>query len=103
MESSLHADTGVALFHPQDRFSKMNKSIYLCCTAASLIAILTGCETYVQQPGPSRAYVQPAPVEVSGVVSAPPVQVDFEVRTESDFYEPLEPYGRWEVVGDYGR
>ena len=26
-----------------------------------------------------------------------------EIRAESDFYEPLTPYGRWEVVGSYGR
>jgi hypothetical protein len=25
------------------------------------------------------------------------------IHTESDFYEPLSPYGRWEVVGSYGR
>jgi len=25
------------------------------------------------------------------------------IRTESDFIEPLSPYGRWEVVGSYGR
>jgi hypothetical protein len=26
-----------------------------------------------------------------------------EIRAESDFYEPLTQYGRWEVVGTYGR
>ena len=26
-----------------------------------------------------------------------------EIHAESDFYEPLTPYGRWEVVGVYGR
>ena len=26
-----------------------------------------------------------------------------EIRAESDFYAPLTPYGRWEVVGAYGR
>jgi len=26
-----------------------------------------------------------------------------EIHAESDFYEPLTPYGRWEVVGSYGR
>jgi hypothetical protein len=25
------------------------------------------------------------------------------IHSESDFYEPLSPYGRWEVVGSYGR
>jgi hypothetical protein len=43
-------------------------------------------------------------VEVS--VPLPSVQVvlpSVEIRAESDFYEPLTPYGRWEVVGSYGR
>jgi hypothetical protein len=26
-----------------------------------------------------------------------------EIGADSDFYEPLSPYGRWEVVGAYGR
>jgi hypothetical protein len=26
-----------------------------------------------------------------------------EIRAESDFYAPLNEYGRWEVVGAYGR
>jgi hypothetical protein len=26
-----------------------------------------------------------------------------EIHTASDFYQPLAPYGRWEVVGSYGR
>ncbi len=29
--------------------------------------------------------------------------VGFGIRSKSDFYEPLSPYGRWEVVGSYGR
>ena len=31
------------------------------------------------------------------------VFVGVAIHTESDFYEPLSPYGRWEVVGSYGR
>jgi len=31
------------------------------------------------------------------------VSVGVEIRAQSDFYEPLTPYGRWEVVGSYGR
>ena len=31
------------------------------------------------------------------------VDVGVAIHTESDFYEPLTPYGRWEVVGSYGR
>lgn len=46
------------------------------------VAAWTGCTTYQEQAqGGSYA----------------------EIRTASDFYEPLSPYGRWEVVGSYGR
>jgi hypothetical protein len=41
---------------------------------------------------------QPA-VSVGVSVGLPSV----EIRAASDFYEPLTPYGRWEVVGSYGR
>jgi hypothetical protein len=43
-------------------------------------------------------YGQPS-VAVGVSVSLPSV----EIRAASDFYEPLTPYGRWEVVGSYGR
>src|ERR1017187_6971434 len=56
------------------------------CTA--LLGALTGYTTYGQ---PS--------VSVGVTVPLPSV----ESRVESDFYEPLTPYGRWEVVGLYGR
>ena len=60
-----------------------------------LCSALLGCTTYGQ---PS--------VSVGVSVSVPSVQVvlpSVEIRAESDFYEPLTPYGRWEVVGSYGR
>jgi len=38
-------------------------------------------------------------VEASVSVGVPVV----EIRVESDFYEPLSSYGRWEVVGSHGR
>jgi hypothetical protein len=44
-------------------------------------------------------YVQPPSVEVEASVGS----VGVSIRAESDFYEPLSPYGRWEVVGSYGR
>jgi hypothetical protein len=59
--------------------------IVLC---GALLGALTGYTTYGQ---PS----------VSVAVSVPLPSV--EIRAESDFYEPLTPYGRWEVVGSYGR
>ena len=59
---------------------------FVLCTA--LLGALTGYTTYGQ---PS--------VSVGVTVPLPSV----EIRVESDFYEPLTPYGRWEVVGPYGR
>jgi hypothetical protein len=41
-------------------------------------------------------YEQPPAVQVEASVGV-------SIRTEDDFYEPLSPYGRWEVVGAYGR
>ena len=76
---------------------------------------LTGCTTYVQT-GPPVVSVSPPPVRVEPprvYVSPPPVYVapppgvevapTVEIRAESDFYEPLTPYGRWEVIEPYGR
>jgi hypothetical protein len=54
----------------------------------ALLGVLTGFKTY-GQPSVSE--------QVS--VGLPSV----EIHAESDFYEPLTPYGRWEVVGSYGR
>src|SRR4051812_5096970 len=86
----------------------------------ALCAGVIGCATYVEQPRPRQAYVapppvyvQPAPVYVpppAPVYVQPAVQVEASIgplgviiRTEEDFYEPLSEYGRWEVVGSYGR
>jgi hypothetical protein len=68
---------------------------FVLCSA--LLGALTGC-VYAQR-GPPGVYVPPPQVEPSVSVSLPGV----EIRAESDFYEPLTPYGRWEVVGAYGR
>jgi hypothetical protein len=46
---------------------------------AALLGALTGYTTYGQ------------------------TSVSVEIRTESDFYVPLTPYGEWVVVGSYGR
>jgi hypothetical protein len=54
----------------------------------ALCSALFGCATYGQ---PS----------VSVGVSVPLPSV--EIHATSDFYEPLTAYGRWEVVGSYGR
>src|SRR5437773_2067813 len=87
----------------------------------AILGVLTGCTTYVDQPRP-RATYQPEPPRPREVytppppayvpppaVNVPPPTVEVEasvgvgIRDASDFYEPLTPYGRWEVVGSYGR
>jgi hypothetical protein len=66
---------------------------FVFCSA--LVVALTGCTSYQDQPRYRDAYFRPSPqVESSYYVG---------IRTESDFYEPLSPYGRWEVIGSYGR
>jgi hypothetical protein len=60
-----------------------------------LCSALLGCTTYGQ---PS--------VEVGVSVPLPAVVVvlpSVEIHVESDFYEPLTPFGEWVVIGDYGR
>jgi hypothetical protein len=53
----------------------------------AMAVVLAGCTTYQGSSQDGSAY--------GGSYA--------EIRTESDFYEPLSPYGRWEVVGSYGR
>ena len=42
------------------------------------------------------------PVATAGV-SIPVPSVTVEIRTTTDFYEPLSPHGEWVVIGSYGR
>jgi hypothetical protein len=84
---------------------------FVICTA--FLATLTGCTTYVAQPSPGVYYRgDPHPREVYvpppvAYVPPPAIEVEasvgFGIRVESDFYEPLTPYGRWEIVGSHGR
>src|SRR5258708_6339120 len=74
---------------------------------AIIAAMLAGCTTYVDR---TVYRDQPPPPEPPPPVTAPPtlpppapVQVEVVIRTENDFYEPLRPYGRWEIVAPYGR
>jgi hypothetical protein len=53
-----------------------------------LCGALPGFTTYAQ-----------SSVSVGVSVGLPSV----EIRAATDFYEPLTPYGRWQVVGSYGR
>jgi len=70
------------------------------------LGALTGCVGYVDGPRHGYAYAPPPPVYAqppSVEVEASVGSVGVSIRAESDFYEPLSPYGRWEVVGSYGR
>jgi hypothetical protein len=62
---------------------------------SALVVVLTGCTSYQEQPRSRGDYYEASPqVDSSYYVG---------IRSENDFYEPLSLYGRWEVVGSYGR
>src|ERR1051325_4772999 len=65
---------------------------------------LTGCRTHVVHDHRSTVYV-PTPEPPPPVVGVRPPEPSpiVVIHAESDFYEPLTPYGRWVVVGSYGR
>ena len=65
---------------------------FVCCSV--MVVAATGCRVTDDRPPASGAVY-----ESSGSTDAPYA----EIRVESDFYEPLSPYGRWETVGSYGR
>jgi hypothetical protein len=84
--------------------STARAALVLC---SALAVALTGCRTYVVHAPPRTVYVPappapqpPPPVVVVPPPEQPPVVV---IRSENDFYEPLAAYGRWVVVGSYGR
>jgi len=65
---------------------------FMFCSVVTIA--LAGCTVYQGAPQDGGVYVEPSgQSDVSYV----------EIRAESDFYEPLSPYGRWEVVGSYGQ
>lgn len=80
----------------------------------SVLAVaLTGCRTHVVHSHTRTVYVPapppvvnvppaPAPQPPPPVVVVPPPPV-VVIQSENDFYEPLASYGRWVVVGSYGR
>src|SRR2546422_11746529 len=93
-----------------------------CLAFGISAALVAGCTTYVerprepyvyQEPPPQRGepytYQEPAPPqgEPYSRDTYSPSQYDYnssaDIRSEDDFYEPLQPYGRWEVVASYGR
>lgn len=59
-----------------------------------LVWMLTGCTSNQEQPRSRGAYYEPSPQVVTSYVG---------IHTERDSYEPLSPYGRWEIVGADGR
>ena len=93
---------------------------------AILAGLLSGCVTRIEYRQPSPVYapppvVQPAPEYVPPPPAQPligyttpapapvyvpaPAQAEVvvDIHTESDFYQPLQPYGRWIDVRGYGR
>jgi len=84
------------------------------CSVLAVAA--TGCRTYVVHE-PTRTVYVPAPpppvVNVPAAPAPPPPQVVVVpppetspvvvIQSENDFYEPLATYGRWVVIGSYGR
>ena len=62
-----------------------NRGAWVLCAllGGALAWMLAGCTTHAAE----------VLVEVSAVA----------IHTKNDFYEPLSPYGRWEVVGSRGR
>ncbi len=64
----------------------------VCCGV--MVVASTGCRvTDERPPTGGAAYESPGPADTAYA----------EIRVESDFYEPLSPYGRWETVGSSGR
>ena len=64
-----------------------------------LVGALAGCVVYEEPPPQQAVYAPPPPPP-----PPPPVESSVVViQNEADFYEPLNPYGRWVVVGPYGR
>jgi hypothetical protein len=95
---------------------------------AIVAGLLSGCAVQVQSPQPAVVYappppvaqpapeyippppaqppveyVTPAPAPVYLPAPAPAPEVVIEIHTESDFYQPLQSYGRWIDVPGYGR
>src|SRR6266404_74664 len=78
----------------------------IALASASLVG-LTACTTYVERrPSPPVTYSQPAPdypPPAPQPAYVEPASDEVVIRDERDFYEPLNPYGRWEYIGSYGR
>jgi hypothetical protein len=90
-------------------FLSTRLSVFSC----ALLAALSGCTTYVEErparvvvapePPPAVVQVEPAPAPAPVVIEAPTAPAVVVIQSESDFYEPLAPHGRWLDVAGYGR
>lgn len=105
---------------------KALRNFFVTVGLSAIAFLMPGCTTYIQSPAPPVVETAPAPPPVQ---YAPPPPVQYEetapeaplpveyvpapappppsetvvvVQTESDFEEPLSPYGRWVDVPDYG-
>ena len=86
-------------------YSTSNVRFVLC---SALTVAFTGCTTYVEQRSPRTVYVAPEPPAVVTPAAPPAFVAPAEpavvvIQSENDFYEPLNPYGSWVIVGSYGR
>jgi len=73
-----------------------------------LSLIFAGCVTRVEVRHPAPVYAPPPPVVVEAapppvVEAPPPAPAEVVINNEADFYEPLQPYGRWDFVPGVGR
>jgi Family of unknown function (DUF6600) len=88
---------------------KRSQSIGKATLLGALMISLTGCVTktvYVTQnaPAPEQPAPEPEPAPVPPPQPAPVAYDDtMVIRSETDFYEPLSPYGQWVVIAGYGR
>jgi len=68
-----------------------------------VVGMLTGCATYVEPPPPPPPPPPPVAYEPPPPPPPPAAPDVVEVQEPSDFYAPLDPYGRWVVIAPYGR
>ena len=95
------------------RFSSVTRKLIPAAAAAATVLGLSSCVTrtvYVvddrDRPPPMAQAQAPAPAPVVSVsIAAAPVayEADVGIVDESDFYEPLSPYGTWVAYPGYGR
>lgn len=99
-------------------------SLFGILNLAVVLGLLSGCTVYMQPSQPAPVYTPPPVVQPAPIYVAPPPQeyvapqppppvfavtpavlpeAVVEIHVESDFYEPLQPYGNWVVIPGFGR